>query len=181
MRWEKKLFCKTRDTNPGILWTAPLVDVPEATVPLAPITTIPKIFNEEETYSGTLLTNLLNWHYGYQTEPQYPDCSRHWYPETPKSCTRKKKHVLFKTHLETFWMYYKSSKRNLNHWVPHCSELYVTAAREATVSWYTPVLTSREQAPSVTTSCTSTIRTTKFRNYQWCLREIGKKKSEGWA
>lgn len=77
MRWGKKLFYKTRDTNPGILWPAPLVDVPEATVPLPPITTIPKIFKRNETYSETLLTNLLNWHYGYQTEPQYPDYSNY--------------------------------------------------------------------------------------------------------
>lgn len=56
----KKLFCKTGNTNPGILWTAPLVDVPEATVPLLPITTIPKIFNRDETHSETFLIDLLN-------------------------------------------------------------------------------------------------------------------------
>lgn len=73
----KELFCKIRDTNPGILWIAPLVDVPEATVPLTPITTIPKIFNRDKSYSEILLTNLFNWHNAYQTEPQCPDYSNY--------------------------------------------------------------------------------------------------------
>lgn len=55
----KNIFCKIRDTNPGSLWIAPLVDVPEATVPLTPITTIPKFLNRERIYSGTLLTYLF--------------------------------------------------------------------------------------------------------------------------
>lgn len=68
---KKSFLCKIRDTNPGILWTPPLVDVPEATVPLLPITTIPTIFNRYETYSDSLQTNMLNCHYVsyHQIEP----------------------------------------------------------------------------------------------------------------
>lgn len=68
MKQKKKkpfFFFVKPDTNPGILWTPPLVDVPEATVPFPPITTIPKIFNRDETHSETLLTDLLNWYYGF--------------------------------------------------------------------------------------------------------------------
>lgn len=75
MKSKTSFLSKIRDTNPGILWTPPLVDVPETTVPLLPITTIPKIFNMYETYSDTLQSNLLNRHFMsyHQIEPQYTD------------------------------------------------------------------------------------------------------------
>lgn len=67
----------------------------------------------------------------------------------------------------------------MKQWVPHCSELCVTAAHAATVSWCTTLLTSREPVSGVPTASTNTIRTTKFRNYKWYLKEM-LKKSEAW-